>query len=171
MLLIQSTKNVKELAERLERQRVFDILIQNRNISSYFLMNVIELFSIDKLLYKVEATSEAADFKIENESLKILCKHGNEQLLQFFLKRSGGLFENLRQEYNFVDFLGIALANFNETTAMALLKTFEVNASRNGRGDCMRVLKAFFELEYSETRYKLNEYINDEDSLEYSSYE
>jgi Leucine-rich repeat (LRR) protein len=168
MLLIQSNANIKDTIEKLERQRVFDILIQNRNISPFFLMNVIELYSIDKSLYKIESVTEQEDFKLENESFKILCKHGNEQLLQFFLKRND--FQNLRPEYSSVDLLSVALANDYEAIALALLRTFEVNTSRNSRGDCMRVLKVFFELDYNEVRYKLNDYVNDEDSYNYSLY-
>jgi hypothetical protein len=166
VLLIQSNTNVKSVTERLERQRVFDILIQNKNVSSYFLMNVIELYLLDTELY--QATVVDDDFKLENESFKILCKHGNEDLLRFFLKRNDF---TARGEYNFADFVSIALLNNYESIALCLVANFQVSASRSGRFECQRMLKTFFESKYNEARYRLDEFVNDRDGphLDWSS--
>ena len=116
--ILLENNDLKTTRKKLNEMKVFDILIQDKNIPNYFILNLIELFKADKKLHNALIYEE--DFMIDENSFKLLCQHvENKNLIEFFLETVKDI-----EQYNFVDLLNISIINNNEEAALIILDQF-----------------------------------------------
>lgn len=137
-ILLQSN-NIETTHRKLKTMRLFDMLIQDKNVTGGFILNLVLLLREDKK--GVSAEIYTPEFRIEDESFRILCQEGEDKLLTIFLMIARN--EEVDDKYDYLAYLNIALMNNHEKVALAILEHYKKRPF-----DLYELLRTFFLMKF-----------------------